>query len=154
MHLPGVDWVSLWKIYSRLFLLAYFVAGVPLRIWLARTQYPWSSRKVWLLSCAASVVYLPCIFFTATPAFLPVLLLPTHDAAYSAFMAVPIAVSVGFFAALLDVATLRLLLRERFNRRRLVSLVGFNMLDALVAMLVVFAWMGIHPPEILASLLP
>ena len=152
MNLPGVDWAALWKIYSRLFLLAYFIAGVPLRIWFARTQYPRSSGKVWLVSCAALVVYLPCIVFTAAPAFLVVLLFPTHDAAYSVFMAVPIALSVGLFGALLDAATLRLLLRERSNRGRLVALLGLNTLNALAAILVVFAWMGMYPPQIIASL--
>lgn len=152
MILPGLDWTGLWKIYSRLFLSAYFITGAPLRIWFARTRYPRSSGKVWLVSCAATVLYLPCIPFTAGPAFLPVLFFPTHDAASSIVMAVPIALSVGFFGALLDAAAFRLLLRERLAGRRFASLLGLDSLNALIAILIVFAWMAIYPPNIVARL--
>ncbi|MFB3813069.1 MAG: hypothetical protein ACE14L_03075 [Terriglobales bacterium] len=67
-------------------------------------------------------------------------------------MAFPIAVSVGLFGALLDVALFRFALRNKVSANTFCLMFTTNAFNVFLAMTIVLAWAIAYPKEVIASL--
>jgi len=134
------------------FFWVYVLCGLPLRMLAVRRSGAVLPKRAWLVSSAASVIFVFCVPFAALPAFLVVALGAGNHAMYSLLMGLPIAASVGAAAAMVDAVLFRVVLRETVNRKTLLLLFGTNALNVSVAIGGVLGWMAVYPARVVAAL--
>lgn len=148
--LPQLDWISLWKLYHRYFFWICFLCGVPLRLFVAHKLRTPSTKKAWALSTVASAPLILLVPITALPGIILSALLSGGSSKYSLSMGVPIALSAGAANALVDWLLLRLAMRLRVGRKGLILVYAANVVNLLLAIVLILWLDWINPPKILA----
>jgi hypothetical protein len=155
MTFSRVDWVVMWKLFHYQFFWIYLSLGIPIRFVAARTFGAASSRKTTLSVVVASLAssvfstWLPIVPILAVG--LPLGLLEKVAVGESLLIGVPlVAISMGFETALLDVALFRMLLKESGKKRYMTLLIA-NILNASIALALALAWAFHHMPIFLAT---
>jgi hypothetical protein len=147
-----VDWLVLWKFYYYpLFFWSYIACGIPLRMIAVSRLHIRPGTRAWILSSTTSA---PLVFLMpalALPAF-AIVVFAGDRASYSALMALPIAVSIGAFGALVDTALFRFVLRNAMSLREFWWMFTTNAVNVFLAVLIVLGWVIAYPTEFIASL--
>lgn len=150
-----MDWVVMWKLFHVQFFWIYLALGIPIRFVTVRRFGAASSRKtgasVAVASFASSVfgTWLPIA--TIFGVGLPLGLLGETAVGESRLIGVPlVAISRGIETAFLDAVLFRMLLKESVKKRS-VSLLIANILNASIALALGLAWAFHHLPTFVAN---
>jgi hypothetical protein len=155
MTFSRIDWVVMWKLFHYQFFWIHLALGIPIRFVTARSFGAASARKTGLSVVVASLA--SSIFSTWLPIVpilgvgLPLGLLGKVAVGESLLIGVPlVAVSMGIETAFLDAVLFRVLLKE-YGKKRFVSLLIANILNASIALTLALAWAFHHMPIFLAT---
>ena len=150
-----IDWVVMWKLFHIQFFWVYLALGIPVRFVVIRRFGAASSRKAGLSVVVASFV--SSVFGTwlpIAPVFgvgLPLGLLGKTAVGESLLIGVPlVAISMGIETASLDAVLFGMLLKESV-KKRFVSLLIANILNASIALALGLAWAFHHLPTFVAN---
>jgi hypothetical protein len=150
-----IDWVVMWKLFHLQFFWIYLALGILIRFVATRRFGAVSMRKTGLLVVAAS--FASSVFSTWIPIVpilcvgLPLGLLEKTAVGESLLIGLPlVAISMGIETALLDAVLFRLLLQQPV-KKRFVSLLIANILNASIALVLTLAWGGHHLPIFVAN---
>ena len=154
MTYSRIDWVVMWKLFHVQFFWIYLALGVPIRFVAAGFRAA-STCKTTLSIVVAS--FASSIFSTWLPIApilgvgLPLGLLGRTAVGESLLIGVPlVAISMGIETAFLDAVLFRLLLKESV-KKRFVSLLIANILNASIALALGLAWAFRHLPIFVAN---
>ena len=155
MTYSRIDWVVMWKLFHVQFFWIYLALGIPIRFVAVRRFGAASSRKTGLSVVVAS--FASSVFGTwlpIAPIFgvgLPLGLLGKTAVGESFLIGVPlVAISMGIETAFLDAVLFRMLLKESV-KKRFVSLLIANILNASIALALGLAWAFHHLPTFVAN---
>ena len=155
MTYSRIDWVVMWKLFHVQFFWICLALGVPIRFVAARRFRAASTCKTTLSIVVAS--FASSIFSTWLPIApilgvgLPLGLLGRTAVGESLLIGVPlVAISMGIETAFLDAVLFRLLLKESV-KKRFVSLLIANILNASIALALGLAWAFRHLPIFVAN---
>jgi hypothetical protein len=155
MTFSRIDWVVMWKLFHYQFFWIYLALGIPIRFGAARSFGAPSGGKTSLAVVVASLA--SAIFSTWLPIVpilgvgLPLGLLGKVAVGESLLIGAPlVAISIGIETAFLDAVLFRVLLKES-EKKRFVSLLIANVLNASIALALGLAWAFHHMPIFLAT---
>ena len=156
MTFPSIDWVVMWKLFHNQFFWIYLAFGIPIRFLAVRRFRAASASKTSLSVVVAS--FAASIFTTWLPIVpilgvgLPLSLIGRTAVGESLLIGVPlVAIAMGIETAFLDAVLFRVLLKESI-KKRLMSLLIANILNASIALALGLAWAFHHMPIFLAFL--
>lgn len=150
-----IDWLVMWKLFHIQFFWIYLALGTPIRFVAARRFGAVSMRRTSLSVAAASFASsVFSIWLPIAPILLvgvPLGLLDKTAVGESLLIGLPlVAISMGIETALLDALLFRLLL-EQPVKKRFVSLLIANILNASIALVLGLAWVSHDLPIFVAS---
>jgi hypothetical protein len=153
MTFSRIDWVVMWKLYHVKFFWIYLALGIPLRFVAARSFGASTSKTTFSVVVASFVSSVFCTWLPIVPVICcaALVLAGARAVVELRLISVPVvAVAMGIETVFLDAALFRMLLKQPV-KRRFVSLLIANTLNASIALAVVLAWEFHHPTIFLAA---
>jgi hypothetical protein len=155
MTFSSIDWVVMWRLFHDQFFWIYLAFGIPIRFVAARHFRAASASKTSLsvvvasFASSISTTWLPIVPILGVG--LPLALMGRTAVGESLLIGVPlVAISMGIETAFLDAVLFRVLLKESV-KKRFMSLLIANILNASIALALGLAWAFHHMPIFLAS---
>jgi hypothetical protein len=153
MTFSRIDWVVMWKLYHVQFFWMYLALGIQLRFIAARSFGASTSKTTFSAIGASFVSSVFSTWFPVVPVICGGALVLAGARAFgeSRVVSVPmVAVAMAIETVFLDAAIFRILLKQPV-KRRFVSLLIANTLNASIALALVLAWEFHHPTIFLAA---
>jgi hypothetical protein len=153
MTFSRIDWLVMWKLYHVQFFWIYLTVGIPLRFVAARRFGASTSKTILSVVVASFVSSIFCTWLPIVPIIVcvPLLLVGARTIVESRLISVPVvAVAMGIETVFLDTALFRMLLKQPV-KKRFVSLLIANTLNASIAFALILAWEFHHPTIFLAA---
>jgi hypothetical protein len=147
MTFSRIDWVVMWKLYHVQFLWIYLALGIPLRVVAARSFGASTSKTTSSVIVASFVSSVSCTWLPIAPVICcaAFVLARARAVGESRLISVPVvAVTMGIETAFLDALLFPMLLKQPV-KRRFVSLLIANTLNASIALALILVWEFHHP---------